>query len=49
MKSNKIIISVIAVILLTAAGAIYLKFSLGENLRVWGFLHLTLCRLDFLS
>lgn len=37
MKSNKIIISVIAVILLIAAGGIYLKFSLGENLRSMGF------------
>ena len=37
MKSNKIIISVIAVILLIAAGGIYLKFSLGENLRSLGF------------
>ncbi len=37
MKSNKIIISVIAVILLIAAGGIYLKFSLGENFRSMGF------------
>lgn len=37
MKSNKIIISVIAVILLIAAGGIYLKFSLSENLRSPGF------------
>ena len=37
MKTNKIIISVIAVILLIAAGGIYLKFSLDENLRSMGF------------
>ena len=37
MKTNKIIISVIAVILLIAAGGIYLKFSLGENFRSMGF------------
>ena len=37
VKTNKVIISVIAVILLIAAGGIYLKFSLGENLRSLGF------------
>ncbi len=37
MKTNKVIISVIVVILLIAAGGIYLKFSLGENLRSMGF------------